>query len=114
MRKLFFLVGLIAALAIPATALAVDLHEPHVGVGCPGGDGTFHFVANGINGAGAGALTVNFSDGGDVTALVSTKFNRGTNHWTIDGSGTILTASATLGDKLVLSDFTCDAKKDKK
>jgi len=112
MRKLLILAGLIAALAIPASALAVSLHEPHVGLGCSEG-GTFHFVANGINGQGAGALTVDFSLGGDVTGLVSTKFNRGTNHWTIDASGTILSASATLGDKLVLSDYTCDEKKGK-
>lgn len=111
MRKLFILAGLIAALAIPASALAVGLHEPHVGLGCSDG-GTFHFVANGVNGQ-VGALTVDFSIGGDVTGLVSLKNNKGTNQWTIDASGTILSASATQGDKLVLSDFTCDAKKGK-
>jgi hypothetical protein len=109
MRKLFILVGVVVALAIPASALAVSLHEPHVGLGCSGG-GTFHFVANGVNGQ-VGALTVNFSGLGDVNGLVSTKFNKGTNQWTIDASGTIISASATVGDKLVLSDFTCDAKK---
>ncbi|MBA3374315.1 MAG: hypothetical protein H0U00_00595 [Actinobacteria bacterium] len=113
MRKFLMLAGVLVALVIPASALAVvSLHEPHVGLGCSDG-GTFHFVANGVNGQ-VGALTVNFSGPGDVTDLVSTKFNKGTNHWTIDASGTILTASATVGDKLVLSDYTCDEKKDKK
>ena len=83
-----------------------------MGLGCSEG-GTFHFVANGVNGQ-VGALTVDFSGVGDVTGLISTKYNQGTNHWTIDASGTIISASATVGDKLVLSDYTCDEKKDKK
>jgi hypothetical protein len=112
MKKFLVFVGLLAALAIPASALAVSLHPPHVGLGCSDG-GTFHFVANGVNGQ-VGALTVDFSLGGDVTGLVSTKNNKGTNQWTIDAAGTILSASATKGDKLVLSDFTCDEKKDGK
>ena len=109
MKKLLAFVGVVAAFAIPTTALAVDLHGPHVGLGCPG-DGTFHFVAKGVDGQ-VGALTDNFSLGGDVNGLVSTKFNQGTNHWTIEGQGTIISASATKGDKLVLSDFTCEEKK---
>ena len=109
MRRAFVLAGLLAALAIPATALAVDLHGPHLGAGCTTG-GEFHFVANKVNGQ-VGALTVNFTGPGDVSGLVSTKFNQGTNHWTIDASGTIISASATVGEKLVLSDVSCDDKK---
>ena len=44
---------------------------------------------------------------------VSTKYNKGTNHWTIDGVGTLTGAWATVGAKLVLSDFTCENKKEK-
>lgn len=110
MRKLLMIVGAVAALAIPATAIGVvNLHAPHVGAGCSEG-GTFHFVANKVDGK-VGALTVDFSGTGDVTGLVSTKYNQGTNHWTIDASGTIVSASATEGTKLVLSDFECDEKK---
>lgn len=110
MRKFLVLAGMLAALAIPASALAlVNLHEPHVGLGCSDG-GTFHFVANKVDGQ-VGALTVNFSGPTDVNGLVSTKFNQGTNHWTIDASGTIISAFATVGEKLVLSDFACDEKK---
>jgi hypothetical protein len=108
MRKVLMLVGVVAALAIPATAIGVDLHEPHVGLGCSEG-GTFHFVAPG--GTAASRLTVDFSGGGDVTAIAPTKVTGGNAHWTIDASGTIVTASATGVDKLVLSDFECDEKK---
>ena len=111
MRKYIVLIGLLAALAIPATALAVSLHQPHVGSSCPDG-GTFHFVANGVDG-GIGTLTANFSGGGSVSGLAPDHTNQGTNHWTIDGIGTLTGASATVGAKLVLSDFTCDEKKKK-
>ena len=108
MRKVLMLVGVVAALAIPATAIGVDLHDPHVGLGCSEG-GTFHFVAPG--GGSTSRLTVNFSGLGDVNAIAPTKFNNGTAHWTIDASGTIISASATNATKLVLSDFECDEKK---
>ena len=109
MRKYFLLMALLAALVIPATALAVGLHTPHVGTTCADG-GTFHFVANGVDG-GVGTLTATFSGGGSVSNLAPDHTNQGTNHWTIDGIGTLTGASATVGKKLVLSDFTCDEKK---
>ncbi|HXF97742.1 MAG TPA: hypothetical protein VNJ46_03915 [Gaiellaceae bacterium] len=109
MRKVLVLGGLLAALAVPAAAIAVNLHEPHVGLGCPDG-GTFHFVANQTGGA-VGTLTVDFSGGGDVTAISPNSSNKGTNHWWVDASGTIVSASATAGQVLVLSDFECDEKK---
>ena len=111
MRKFFIIVGVLAALAIPASAVAVDLHDAHVGTTCEFG-GTWHFVANGVDGK-VGALTATFSGGGTVSGLPSTKYNKGTNHWTIEASGTLLSASATEGTKLVLSDYTCDEKKAK-
>jgi hypothetical protein len=108
MRKFLVALGVIAAFAIPATALGVNINPGQVGTGCSG-DGTYHFVAPG--GSASSTLTVDFSGGGDVNALSPTKVNNGTAHWTIDGSGTILSASATNADRLVLSDFTCDQKK---
>ena len=97
-------------MAIPASAIGVSLHEPHVGRGCSEG-GTFHFVAPG--GSASSRLTVDFSGGGDILApgLAPTKVTGGNAHWTIDASGTIVTASATNARKLVLSDFECDEKK---
>ena len=120
MRKTFVLLGLLAALAIPATAFAVvSLHSDHVGTTCADG-GSFHFVANGVDGA-VGSLTVEFNgdgipngDAAESVIGVSTKFNKGTNHWDVDGIGTLTGAWATEGAKLVLSDFTCGEKKDKK
>jgi hypothetical protein len=111
MRRLFVLLGLLAVLAIPATALAVvELQSSHVGTTCEHG-GTFHFVANGVDG-GVGTLTATFSGGGSVVNLAPDHKNQGTNHWTIDAIGTLQSASATVGKKLVLSDSTCDEKKD--
>jgi hypothetical protein len=109
MRRSFVLLGLLAVLAIPATALAVDLQSSHVGTTCEHG-GTFHFVANGVDG-GVGTLTATFSGGGSVVGLAPDHTNQGTNHWTIDAIGTLQSASATVGKKLVLSDSTCDEKK---
>jgi len=107
MRKVAILVGLIAALAIPATAIAVDLQPSHVGSTCEAG-GSFHFVA--VGGTASSVLTVKF-DG--QTSVIGTpdKTNNGTAHWTIDASGTLDGASATNARKLVLSDFTCNEKK---
>lgn len=107
MRKYLVLAGVLAALAIPATAIAVDLHGPHVGVGCSEG-GTFHFVAPG--GGADSRLTVFFS-GASVIDMDPTKVNKGTAHWTFDASGTIMSGSATNARKLVLSDYECDEKK---
>ncbi len=108
MRKAFALFAILA-LAVPTTALAVDLHQPHVGTTCADG-GVFHFVANGVDGK-VGKLTATFSGGGSVVSLPAQKWNRGTNHWTIEAIGTLQSASATVGDKLVLSDYTCAEKK---
>jgi hypothetical protein len=108
MRRILVVVGMLAVLAIPATALAVDLQSSQVGTTCAHG-GSWHFVANEVNGA-VGSLTVHFS-GGTVNAGVAVKHNQGTNQWTIDGFGTLLGATATVGSKLVLSDYTCFAKK---
>jgi hypothetical protein len=113
MRKFLVVVGLLAALAIPATAIGVvDLNPSQVGTTCEAG-GTFHFVANGVAGE-VGALTATFSGGGTVTGIAPDKTNKGTNHWTIEASGTLVSASATKGDKLVLSNFECSEKKEKK
>ena len=111
MRKVFALFAILA-LAVPTTALAVDLHQPHVGTTCADG-GVFHFVANGVDGK-VGTLTATFSDGGSVTDLPAQKSNKGTNHWTIEAIGTLQSASATEGAKLVLSDYTCSEKDDEK
>jgi hypothetical protein len=51
-------------------------------------------------------------DHGGRARVVPDHTNQGTNHWTIDAIGTLQSASDTVGKKLVLSDSTCDEKKD--
>ena len=111
MRKLFVLAGLVAALAIPATALAANLHEPHIGSSCPAGDiGTYHFVNNQTGGTGAtGALNVQFSSGnqGPIAPYIVL---RSVNHFSVTATGTLLGASTNLPGMLVLSDYSCKKK----
>lgn len=108
MRKVLVLVGIVAALAIPATALSVDLHSAHVGTTCADG-GMFHFVA--VGGGGAGQLSVSFSGGGGGTVQPEDSPSANSHYW-VEGFGTLLSASATEGRKLVLSSYTCYEKKD--
>ena len=108
MKKFLVVVGVVAALAIPAAALGVSINPGQIGQGCSG-DGTYHFVAPG--GGADSTLTVDFSGSGDVTAIAPSFYNNGTAHWTIAASGTIVSAEATNANRLVLSDFSCDEKK---
>ena len=113
MRKLLFVVGVVVAFAIPAAALGVNINPGQIGTGCSG-DGDYHFVAPG--GGATSRLTVNFSGSGDISApgMAPTFYNNGTAHWWVEGSGTILSASATNANRLVLSEADCDEKKGKK
>jgi len=109
MRKFLAGLALLAALAIPAVAMAANLHTDHVGTTCADG-GTFHFVNNQTGGIlTPGTLTANFT-GGTVVATAD-HVNRGTQHWTIEAVGRLDGASTNLPGKLVLSDFTCEEKK---
>ena len=116
MRKFIALAGLVAALAVPATAIAATLHEPHQNaVTCSAG-GSYHFVQNQTEKSQVNnTLTATFT-GGVVVALQDKVTPGGTYHWTIDGpAGTLVTATTTVAaGKLVLSDFECDAKKTNK
>ena len=112
MRKVLILVGLVAALAIPAAATAVDLHEPHLGTGCPSGFvGTFHFVNNQTGGeTDEGTLTAVI--GGTQYVVEAYKVNQNVQHFLIeDAEGSIESASTNLQGRLVLSDYTCEEKK---
>jgi hypothetical protein len=116
-RKVFILVGLVAALAIPATAAAAILHAPHQNaVTCSEG-GLFHFVQNQTGGSQVNnTLTAQFT-GGNVVMVQDKVTPGGTYHWTIldSPSGTLITASTSVAaGNLVLSNYECDAKKPKK
>src|SRR5436190_14380731 len=105
MRKVLWIFAIVAALAVPTTALAVELNPSQVGSSCPG-SGTWHFVSPGGNSG--SRLTAVFS-GGTYGPAAPTKVNKGTAHWTFTASGTLGSASSTgAGDRLVLPDFSFD------
>jgi hypothetical protein len=113
MRKYFAGAALVAALAIPATAIAADLHDPHVGTSCPAGFvGTYHFVNNQTGGATA-AGTLNATIGGVNYSVSAYMVNQNVQHFLIeDAEGAVTAASTNLPGRLVISDFTCEEKKD--
>ena len=116
MRKIFLLVGLVAALVVPAAALSATLKVQHQNVySCEFG-GSFHFIQNQTGTtATPNTLTATFS-GGQVVQNQDKVTPGGTYHWTIDAApGTLITATSTVAaGKLVLSDYTCNEKKGKK
>ena len=109
MRKKLAMLGLVAALVIPAAAFGdAALNPGNIGEGCDG-DGVYHFVAR--KGSLTDTVTVNFS-GGLVTNQSPTAVNNGVAHFWIEGSGTVNGATVTgTADKLVLSQVICDSKK---
>jgi hypothetical protein len=102
MRKVFALVALVAAVAIPVTAAyAATLHNLD---SCEGA-GTYHFVLNQAPGdAGSQTLTVNGSSEGTSDFVVA---NGKVAHWTIELDGPLTSASTSGTGMLVLSDFSC-------
>ena len=113
MRKLLALVGADRrALAIPAAALAVDSARRRMsGLGLFSEGGTFHFVATASD-VGDSTLTVDFSGVGDCHRpghrRSTTRARPLDDRRERDDRQRI---EATVGDKLVLSDFDCDEKK---
>jgi hypothetical protein len=110
MRKLFVIAALIVGLTVPVAAYAADLNPNQENqFSCPYG-GTWHFVNVQTGGAtAAGYFTVNFT-GGDVSGYAD-RINRRNQHWTISGTGTLTGAESNLDGFIVLSDYTCKAKK---
>jgi hypothetical protein len=111
-RKFIVGAALAAALVIPASVTAADLHEPHLGLGCSTGFvGTFHFVNNQTGGEQSqGTLTAVI--GGTQYVVGAYKINQNVQHFLVeDAEGTIESASTDLDGRLVLSDFSCEEKK---
>ena len=103
MKKVFALVALVAAIALPVSAAyAVDLHNP---ASCEG-SGTYRVVLNQAAGtANTQTLTVNGVDQGTSSFVVA---NNKVAHWTIELDGP-LTGASTSGTAgmLLLSDYSC-------
>ena len=103
MRKVFALVVLVAAMAIPVTAYAVDIHNG-IGESCSG-TGSWHFVLNKAEGTAASqTLTVNGVNYGTPDVVVA---GGKVGHWTIEFSGTLNSASTSGVGQLQLSDLDC-------
>ena len=103
MRKVFALVALLAAVAIPVTAHAVDIHNG-IGSSCAV-TSSWHFVLNKAEGtAGSQTLTVNGIPYGTPDMVVA---NGKVGHWTIEFSGTLDSASTSGVGQLQLSDLDC-------
>jgi len=109
MRKLVVIAAMLVGLAIPLVAYAADLSNGS-GQSCGDFGGTWHFVNNKTGGAADGQLTAVFT-GGTVGPVGPSKNTGSAQHFYVDATGTLLAASTNLPGKLVLSDFTCDAKK---
>jgi hypothetical protein len=107
MRR-YLLLGLaLVALAVPATAMAATLHDPHKNSKCDvTGVIGWHFVNNQTGGASGGTLTAVFSTGTIVDSTPD-KVNKNVLHWTVftPAGATLIDANTgTVPGKLVLSD----------
>lgn len=108
MRVRTIVLFIFAILVMPLSALAQDLHAPHVGTTseCPA---VWHFVHNQVPGAEQGALTAKFQNAGTVTVSAN-KVLKSTQHYDIklDSPDVLLGASDNVeGGKLVLSHVEC-------
>ena len=105
-KKIVVAVATTAMVGIASPAIAADLSNGN-GQSCGEGVGVWHFINNQTGGAGAGLLTATFTDG--VHSLVGpTKVLSSTQHFYVESSGTLVSASTNLPGRLVLSDFTCE------
>lgn len=105
--------SMLAAMTVPVGAAL--LQDAQQGTMCDGGFATLHFVNNKTEGTqDKGTLVAVFA--GEVQVVMANKVNRNVQHFDVvsDGSDTLISAATNLPGMLVLSDFTCRGKKDKK
>ena len=103
----------VAAAAVAMTAVTGSIVAANIsnvsGQSCGDFSGNWHFVNNQTDGAAGGQLYATW-DSGDVCLVEASKVNRNTQHFDCVASGELLTAYTNLPGRLVLSDFSCDAK----
>jgi hypothetical protein len=110
-KKLWAAAAALALTGVSSPAVAAQLSNAH-GQTCEG-VGVWHFVNNQTGGAAPGTLTATFTDG-TVWDVAPSKVTSSTQHFYVESSGTLLTASTgSLPGKLVLSDYSCDDVKKK-
>ena len=113
MGKVILAVAALVALALPATAVPAELKAAHRNVVTCADGGSFHFVQNQTGTTTAGNTLIAQFTGGNVVQDEDKVTPGGTYHWTVTGTGTLVTATTDVAaGKLVLSDFTCSEKKE--
>jgi hypothetical protein len=111
MRKMMFAVAALAlALGVSGAAQAVCISNLS-GQSCGDSTGTWHFVNNQTGGAAAGTLSASW-DSGDACTKSADSVNKTTQHFYCTASGELESACTNLPGRLVLSDFSCDTKKE--
>jgi len=111
MKKRYWMVPVaLAAVASAGVVWAVDISNLS-GQSCGDSSGLWHFVNNQTGGAPAGTLTATWSSG-DSCVVSPSAVNSRTQHFYCSASGALTSASTTLPGRLVLSDFSCDTKKE--
>jgi len=108
----YWVMGATAALVmVSSPAVAATLSNGD-GQSCGDGMGVWHFVNNQTGGAAAGTLSATFSDG-SVWNVAPSAVNRNVQHFYVESTGTLISATTTLPGRLVLSDFSCEDVKKK-
>jgi|ERR687898_31746 hypothetical protein len=111
-RKYWVVGATMALVTISSPAVAATLSNGS-GQSCGDAIGVWHFVNNQTGGAAAGTLTATFSDG-SVWTVNPTAINQNVQHFYVESAGTLVSATSTLGGRLVLSDFSCEDDGEKK
>lgn len=110
MNKRYWLKAGVAALGVAFGAAQAATISNLSGQSCGAFTGTWHFINNQVpGGSGTGTLTATWSTG-DTCTVQASKVLSNTQHFYCTASGTLTSASTTLGGRLVLSDFSCDTK----
>ena len=105
--KLITLLGLGLALS-SSPALAASINPSQIGSSCGELGGSWHFVNPQSGTQTPGTLTATWTSG-DVCNVVAYKVTPGgTQHFSCEAAGALVSAATDLNGRLVLSDFTCD------
>ena len=110
-RKFVMLLGLGLILS-SSPAFAADLNPSQIGSSCgTSEEGNWHFVNNQTGTTQPGVLTAYFTGGTCVVGPYKVTPG-GTQHFRCEESGSLTGASTTRLGRLVLSDFSCEPKKE--
>jgi hypothetical protein len=110
-KKYWVMAATAALVTLSSPAVAAELSNGN-GQDCGDAVGSWHFVNNQTGGAAAGTLNATFSDG-TVWNVAPSAVNKNVQHFNVESSGTLVSASTNLPGKLVLSDFSCEDVKKK-